>query len=65
MFHEFHPELLRQVAAERQENLRRAVYVARLRRVARVQASERRRRRRARRRERRPQLAAPPPALAE
>lgn len=65
MFHESHPELLRQVAAERHEELRRAAYVARLQRVARAQAAERRRARRARRRRRRPQLVAPPPALAE
>ena len=65
MFHETHPELLRLVAVERQEELRRAAYVARLQRVARAQANERRRRRRVRRRERRPQLVAPPPALAE
>ena len=65
MYLDQHPEVLRQVVAERHEALRREAYVARLRSVARAQAAERRRQRRAHRRERRLHLAAPPPALAD
>lgn len=65
MYLDSHPDLLRPVLEERHESLRRQALLARLRREARVEASQRRRRRRAAWRERRPRIAAPPPALAD